>query len=48
MLGDVFFAKQPLDITAAVLAVLQSKPAAIAPTAPAKTPAPAKPTGNNK
>ena len=49
VLGDVFFAKQPLDITAAVLAVLQSKPAAIAapaPTGPAK--APAKPTGSNK
>jgi len=49
VLGDVFFAKQPLDITAAVLAVLQSKPASIAApasTAPAK--APAKPTGSNK
>jgi outer membrane protein len=46
VLGDVFYAKQPLDITAAVLAVLQSKPAAIAAPAPAKTPAPAKPPGS--
>jgi outer membrane protein len=46
VLGDVFYAKQPLDITAAVLAVLQSKPASIAAPAPAKTPAPAKPPGS--
>jgi len=50
VLGDVFFAKQPLDITAAVLQVLQSKPASISgsSSAPAKTSAPAKPTGSNK
>jgi outer membrane protein len=50
VLGDgVFFAKQPLDITAAVLQVLQSKPAALpAGPAPAKSPAPAKPPGSNK
>lgn len=49
VLGDgVLFAKQPLDITAAVLAQLQSKPAAL-PASPPKTQgAPAKPTGNNK
>jgi outer membrane protein len=46
VLGDVFYAKQPLDITAAVLAVLQSKPATIAAPPPAKTPAPAKPPGS--
>lgn len=48
VLGDgVFFAKQPLDITAAVLAVLTSKPSTLpASAAPAK--APPKPTGNNK
>jgi len=47
---DVVYAKQALDITPAVLAVLQSKPASIAApsTAPAKTPAPAKPPGSNK
>ena len=42
----VFFAKPPLDITANVLAVLTSKPAALpsgTSPAPAKTPAPAKP-----
>ncbi len=47
VLGDgVFFAKGPLDITANVLAVLQTKPA----TLPAATPpaAPAKPAGNPK
>ena len=34
VLGDgVFFAKQPLDITAAVLAVLQTKPASDSPPA---------------
>jgi outer membrane protein len=47
VLGDgVFFAKPPLDITAAVLAVLNTKPTTL--PAPAKTPAPAKPTGSNK
>jgi outer membrane protein len=48
VLGDVFYAKQPLDITAAVLTVLQSKPATIpASPAPAKSaPAPAKPPGS--
>jgi len=47
VLGDgVFFAKPPLDITAAVLAVLTSKPSTL--PAPAKAPAPAKPTGTNK
>jgi outer membrane protein len=51
VLGDgVLFAKPPLDITAAVLAVLQTKPTAL-PASPSKTPAtpaPAKPTGSNK
>lgn len=51
VLGDgVLFAKQPLDITAAVLAVLQTKPAQL-PASPPKSqtaPAPAKPTGNPK
>jgi outer membrane protein len=51
VLGDgVLFAKQPLDITAAVLTVLQSKPATL-PASPPKTQAPAapaKPTGSNK
>jgi outer membrane protein len=48
VLGDVFFARQPLDITAAVLAVLTSKPTTLPPS-PAKTPAaPAKPTGSPK
>jgi outer membrane protein len=47
VLGEVFYAKPPLDITAAVLAVLQSKPAAL-PAAPAQPKAPAKPTGSNK
>ncbi|HTV98048.1 MAG TPA: OmpH family outer membrane protein [Steroidobacteraceae bacterium] len=43
VLGDgVLFAKQPLDITAAVLAVLQSKPAGLPAGAP-RTAAPAKP-----
>jgi Skp family chaperone for outer membrane proteins len=48
VLGDVFYAKQPLDITAAVLAVLQTKPATIpAAPPPAKAaPAPAKPPGS--
>jgi outer membrane protein len=47
---DVVYAKQALDITPAVLAVLQSKPTSIAtPAAPkAPAPAPAKPTGSNK
>jgi outer membrane protein len=51
VLGDgVLFAKTPLDITAAVLTVLQSKPATL-PASPPKTQAPAappKPTGSNK
>jgi outer membrane protein len=51
VLGDgVLFAKTPLDITAAVLAVLQTKPATLPPSPP-KTQAPgapAKPTGSNK
>jgi outer membrane protein len=48
VLGDgVFYAKQPLDITAQVLQVLQSKPTTL-PAAPAKAPAPPKPTGSNK
>jgi len=51
VLGDgVLFAKPPLDITAAVLAVLQTKPTAL-PASPPKTPAtpaPAKPTGSTK
>jgi outer membrane protein len=43
VLGDgVLFAKQPLDITAAVLTVLQSKPATL-PASPPKTQAPAAP-----
>jgi outer membrane protein len=47
VLGDgVFFAKPPLDITAAVLAVLNTKPATLPP--PAKSTVPAKPTGNTK
>jgi outer membrane protein len=51
VMGDgVLFAKPPLDITAAVLAQLQSKPATL-PAGPSKTQpsgsAP-KPTGNNK
>lgn len=49
VLGDgVLFAKQPLDITAAVLAVLQTKPAQLPPSAPKTQAAPAKPTGNPK
>ena len=51
VLGDgVFFAKGPLDITANVLAVLNTKPATLPPSAPAKTPAPPakSPTGTNK
>ncbi len=51
VLGDgVLFAKAPLDITAAVLTVLQGKPATL-PASPPKTQAPAapaKPTGSNK
>jgi outer membrane protein len=47
VLGEgVFFAKQPLDITANVLTVLTSKPAAL-PATPAKA-GPAKPTGSPK
>jgi outer membrane protein len=46
VLGDgVLFAKQPLDITAAVLAVLQTKPTQLPKS---QAPAPAKPTGNPK
>jgi len=51
VLGDgVFFAKGPLDITANVLAVLNTKPATLpaAQAAPASAPAPAKPAGSNK
>jgi outer membrane protein len=50
VLGDgVLFAKQQLDITAAVLTVLQSKPAALPASPPKSGPAaPPKPTGNNK
>jgi outer membrane protein len=44
VLGEAFFAKQPLDITAAVLQVLQSKPATL-PATPAQPKTPAKPTG---
>jgi hypothetical protein len=43
----VFYAKQPLDITANVLQVLQSKPTTL-PAAPAQPKAPAKPTGTTK
>ncbi|HMK87812.1 MAG TPA: OmpH family outer membrane protein [Steroidobacteraceae bacterium] len=52
VLGEgVLFAKGPLDITANVLAVLNTKPTALpapAPAAAAKPATPAKPTGNNK
>src|SRR5271166_1868884 len=51
VLGDgVFFAKGPLDITANVLAVLQTKPATLPPSAPGKATAPPakSPTGTNK
>jgi outer membrane protein len=49
VLGEgVFFAKQPLDITAAVLAVLNSKPAVLPAGNPAPGKAPAKPSGSNK
>jgi outer membrane protein len=48
VLGDgVFFAKQPLDITAEVLKVLTSKPSTLPASAPPAK-APPKPTGNNK
>jgi outer membrane protein len=51
VLGDgVLYAKAPLDITAAVLTVLQSKPATL-PASPPKSQAPAapaKPTGSSK
>jgi len=51
VLGDgVLFAKPPLDITAAVLAQLQTKPNTL-PASPPKTQAPGapgKPTGSNK
>jgi outer membrane protein len=47
MLGEgVFYAKQPLDVTSAVLQILQSKPAALPAAAPpSKSAAPAKPAG---
>ncbi len=51
VLGDgVLYAKQPLDITAAVLAVLQTKPAQLPASAPKSqaAPGPAKPTGSPK
>jgi outer membrane protein len=44
----VFFTKPALDVTAQVLAVLNSKPALPAGSSAPKTPAPAKPTGSNK
>jgi len=48
VLGDgVFYAKGPLDVTANVLAVLITKPAALPAAAPAAAPTP-KPTGSNK
>jgi outer membrane protein len=47
VLGEVFYAKQPLDITANVLQVLQSKPTTL-PATPAQPKAPAKPTGTTK
>jgi outer membrane protein len=48
VLGDgVFYAKGPLDVTANVLAVLNTKPAALPAAAPAAAPPP-KPTGSNK
>ena len=48
VLGDgVFFAKGPLDITANVLAVLNTKPATLPPSPPASA-APAKPAGSIK
>lgn len=43
----VFFAKPALDITANVLAVLNTKPAGL-PPGQTKSPAPAKPSGSNK
>lgn len=43
----VFFAKPALDITANVLAVLNTKPSGL-PAGPAKSPAPAKPSGSIK
>src|SRR6202161_80683 len=49
VLGEgVFYAKAPYDITANVLAVLATKPAALPAQAPATPPAPAKPTGSTK
>ncbi len=48
VLGEgVFFAKGPLDITANVLAVLNTKPATLPAASPASA-SPAKPTGSNK
>jgi outer membrane protein len=49
VLGEgVFYAKAPYDITANVLAVLATKPAALPAQAPATPAAPAKPTGSTK
>jgi outer membrane protein len=49
VLGEgVFYAKAPYDITANVLAVLATKPAALPAQAPASPSAPAKPTGSTK
>jgi outer membrane protein len=49
VLGEgVFYAKAPYDITANVLAVLATKPAALPAQAPAAPSAPAKPTGSTK
>jgi outer membrane protein len=49
VLGEgVFYAKPPYDITANVLAVLATKPAALPAQAPATPAAPAKPTGSTK
>jgi outer membrane protein len=48
VLGDgVFFAKGPLDVTANVLALLQTKPATLPPSAPGAA-APPKPAGTPK
>jgi outer membrane protein len=49
VLGEgVFYAKAPYDITANVLAVLATKPAALPAQAPSAPSAPAKPTGSTK
>jgi outer membrane protein len=48
VLGEVFFAKGPLDITANVLAMLATKPASLpAAPAPAKAPASSTPPAKN-